>query len=121
MAQESKCWIIGGSIPEKHLDKLYNTLLVFNPAGELVAKHRKVLYYSPFSQASCKVHLFDINIPNKIKFMESEVLSPGNQLTQFEMKFTGGTLNVGLGICYDLRFPELAMIAARRGTETIIE
>ncbi|KAJ2377467.1 Omega-amidase nit3, partial [Coemansia sp. RSA 2607] len=42
---------------------------------------------------------------------ESEVLSAGNELTQFATPWGA----VGLGICYDVRFPEMAMVAARRG------
>ena len=48
-AKEHKMWIVGGSIPEKVLDedsgseKIYNTCLVLNPDGEVVAKHRKVI------------------------------------------------------------------------------
>ncbi|KAJ1847575.1 Omega-amidase nit3, partial [Coemansia sp. RSA 2703] len=66
--------------------------------GDLLAKHRKV-------------HLFDINFPGRMVFQESEVLSAGNELTQFATPWGA----VGLGICYDVRFPEMAMVAARRG------
>ncbi len=37
-------WFPAGSIPEKGDGGLYNTCTVFNPAGEMVAKHRKVPY-----------------------------------------------------------------------------
>ncbi len=63
-----------------------------------------------------QVHLFDIDIPGKITFKESETLSPG----------PGGTVvdadagRLGVAICYDLRFPELAMMYARRGVQLII-
>ena len=57
-----------GSLPERDGDKLYNTCPVFNPSGNLVAKHRKI-------------HLFDIDVPGKIRFQESETLSAGNSLT----------------------------------------
>jgi omega-amidase len=70
--------------------------------GELVAMHRKV-------------HLFDIDIPGKIKFKESETLTGGNKLNYFDTPFA----RVGLGICYDVRFPELAMIAARKGAHVL--
>lgn len=50
--------IIGGSIPERKGDKLFNTCCVFGPNGALLAKHRKT-------------HLFDIDIPGKMTFKES--------------------------------------------------
>lgn len=104
MAREGKCFLVGGSIPEYQKtdsqgEKYYNTSLTFGPEGELLATHRKV-------------HLFDIDIPGKISFHESEVLSPGNKVTIVELPGYG---KVGIAICYDIRFPELAMIAARKG------
>jgi len=63
-AKKHKITLIGGSIPERGGDKLYNTSYVFGSDGELLAKHRKV-------------HLFDIDVPGRIRFKESETLSPG--------------------------------------------
>lgn len=57
------------------------------------------------------MHLFDINVPGGIRFQESETLTGGNEVTIIETDFG----KIGVGICYDVRFPELAMIAARRG------
>jgi predicted amidohydrolase len=112
MARDAEVFLIGGSIPEREVnnkagtegegeekERLYNTSLVFGKKGELLATHRKV-------------HLFDIDIPGGITFKESEVLSPGNKVTIVEFEGFG---KVGLGICYDVRFPELAMVAARKG------
>jgi len=101
LAKEAKSYLIGGSIPEyvPETEKYYNTSLVFNPSGSLIATHRKT-------------HLFDIDIPGKITFKESEVLSPGNKVTIVDLPEYG---KIGLAICYDVRFPELAMVAARKG------
>ena len=101
LAKESGTYLVGGSIPEREpgTDKLYNTSLTFGPTGTLLATHRKV-------------HLFDIDIPGKITFRESEVLSPGNTLTLLDLPEYG---KLAVAICYDIRFPELATIAARRG------
>jgi omega-amidase len=46
-AKENNIWLIGGSIPEREGNKLYNTCTIYSPDGKLVKKHRKV-------------HLFDI-------------------------------------------------------------
>ncbi|QPG75713.1 hypothetical protein FOA43_003072 [Brettanomyces nanus] len=99
-ARENSINIIGGSFPELGEDgNVYNTSLTFNKSGEIVAKHRKV-------------HLFDIDIPGKMTFKESASLHSGNKATVFDLEGLG---KFGLAICYDIRFPELAMIASRRG------
>ncbi|TLS30923.1 hypothetical protein PpBr36_03040 [Pyricularia pennisetigena] len=109
MAKETGAYLIAGSIPELvegdgEDNKYYNTALVFSPSGDLLATHRKV-------------HLFDIDIPGKITFRESDVLSPGNKVTIVDLPPYG---KVGVAICYDIRFPELATIAARRGAFALL-
>ncbi|KAK6386970.1 Omega-amidase nit3 [Exophiala oligosperma] len=101
VAAETKTYLIGGSIPEfvPETKEYFNTSLVFSPTGKLLATHRKT-------------HLFDIDIPGKIKFKESDVLTAGNKVTIVDLPEYG---KIGLAICYDVRFPELAMIAARKG------
>ncbi|GLC43809.1 Omega-amidase, chloroplastic [Pleodorina starrii] len=95
--------LVAGSIPERCGERLYNTCCVFNSRGELLAKHRKV-------------HLFDIDIPGKITFKESLTLSPGPGPTVVDTE--AGRL--GIGICYDIRFPELAQLYAARGCQVLI-
>ena len=101
LAAETSTYILGGSIPEyvPQTDKYHNTALLFSPQGQLLATHRKL-------------HLFDIDIPGKITFRESDVLSPGNKLTLVDIPPYG---LISMAICYDIRFPEMATIAARRG------
>uniref|UniRef100_A0AC11APJ0 Nitrilase family member 2 n=1 Tax=Ovis aries TaxID=9940 RepID=A0AC11APJ0_SHEEP len=91
------------SIPEKDAGKLYNTCAVFGPDGTLLVKHRKL-------------HLFDIDVPGKITFQESETLSPGDSFSTFDTPYC----SVGLGICYDIRFSELAQIYAQRGCQLLV-
>ena len=71
LAQQHQVWIVGGSIPEVDNQNLYNTCLVFDPQGSLVAKHRKA-------------HLFDIDVPGGVTFRESDTLSSGNTMTAFD-------------------------------------
>jgi len=99
MAKEASIYLVGGSIPERDPSgKLFNTCTVYDPEGKLIAQHRKV-------------HLFDIDIPGKIRFQESEVLSPGDSLTHFDTRYG----RIGVAICYDIRFPEVAKIANQQG------
>lgn len=100
LAKEAKAYLVGGSIPEygTETNKYYNTSLTFDPEGNLIGTHRKV-------------HLFNIDIPGKIKFDESEVLSAGNKVTLIDLPEYG---RIAVAICYDIRFPELAMIGARK-------
>ncbi|EGG14611.1 nitrilase 2 [Cavenderia fasciculata] len=106
-AKEFGVWIIGGSIPERSaqgdLDNIYNTCTVFNPSGELVATHRKV-------------HLFDINVPGRIKFCESDSLTRGDTPTVIDVN----GVKIGIGICYDVRFPELALLYGQRGCSMLV-
>jgi predicted amidohydrolase len=106
IAAEAKVYLIGGSIPEldEKTKKYYNTCLIYDRDGQLLATHRKV-------------HLFDIDIPGKIKFKESDVLSPGNKITIVDLPEYG---KIAVAICYDIRFPELAMVAARKGCFALI-
>jgi predicted amidohydrolase len=101
-AQENNIFLIGGSIPELDNKKIYNTSYVFNQEGDLIAKHRKV-------------HLFDINIPGEIEFMESKTLSAGNEITTFETPFG----KMGLAICFDIRFSEYFRLIAKEEVKAI--
>ncbi|KAF5923909.1 hypothetical protein HPG69_010338 [Diceros bicornis minor] len=103
VAKECGIYLIGGSIPEEDAGKLYNTCAVFGPDGVLLVKHRKL-------------HLFDIDVPGKITFQESKTLSPGDSFSTFDTPYC----RVGLGICYDIRFAELAQVYAQRGCQLLV-
>ena len=102
MAKSHNVYILAGSIPEREDDKLYNTSYLFDKTGSIIAKHRKM-------------HLFDIDVKDKITFKESDVLTAGNEFTIADTDFG----KIGIGICYDVRFVELAMIMAERGAEIL--
>ncbi|PWY99240.1 carbon-nitrogen hydrolase [Testicularia cyperi] len=99
-AKAARIVLVGGSVPERDdlTGNIYNTSCVFNEEGDLISMHRKL-------------HLFDIDIPGKMTFQESETLSGGDRVTLFDCSLG----RFGLGICYDLRFPEPAIIASRLG------
>jgi len=102
-ARDNSIYLIGGSIPEREGTRLYNTSLVCGPDGSVLAKHRKV-------------HLFDIDIPGKITFKESEVLSAGDSFTCFSTD----KCKVGVGICYDIRFAEMGIAYRDRGCHLLV-
>ena len=62
------------------------------------------------------MHLFDIDIPGKFTYKESEIFAPGNKLGLYELE----GLVFGLGICYDLRFPELALVMRQSGADVLV-
>ncbi|KAB8202207.1 carbon-nitrogen hydrolase [Aspergillus parasiticus] len=74
------------------------------PKGELLAFHRKM-------------HLFDIDVPGGMSFHESDTLSAGNKTTIVDLEGYG---QIGLGVCYDMRFAELSTIAARQGAFALV-
>ena len=102
LAGELGIYIVGGSIPELAEGNVYNTSYVYDRQGYQIAKHRKA-------------HLFDIDVAGGQRFRESDTLSPGNAVTTFETEF--GTM--GLCICFDLRFEELARCMCLRGAKVI--
>ena len=102
LAAELGMYIVGGSLPELEGERVYNTSYVFGRRGELLAKHRKA-------------HLFDIDVEGGQRFRESDTLSPGDAVTTFETEF--GTM--GLCICFDFRFEELARCMCLRGAKCI--
>ena len=98
LACDNDVYVLAGSIPEKEEDKLYNTSYLFDKSGEIIAKHRKM-------------HLFDIDVKGKIYFKESDVLTAGQEFSVAQTEFG----KIGIGICYDIRFPELARIMTQKG------
>ena len=103
LAESNDVYILAGSIPEKENDRLYNTSYLFDKKGNIIAKHRKM-------------HLFDIDVKGKITFKESDVLTAGDDFTVVDTEFG----KVGVGICYDVRFPELARIMVENGALILI-
>jgi len=103
IAKECQIFLIGGSIPESLDGSVYNTCSVFSPSGDMIGKYQKM-------------HLFDIDVPGKIRFQESEVLKGGDRLFSFQVD----DCKVGIGICYDIRFAELAQMYAGQGCNLLV-
>ncbi|WP_405734378.1 carbon-nitrogen family hydrolase [Streptomyces sp. NBC_00028] len=97
-ASDAGVWLHAGSIPERAEDgALYNTSLVFSPSGDLIAAYRKI-------------HRFGFDKG------EAVLMGAGQELVT--VRLPGTTL--GLGTCYDLRFPELFRGLVDAGAETLV-
>jgi len=95
IAKRFGIWLIPGSIVEPAPNNgVYNTALVFNPAGELVSFYRKIFPWRP-----------------------SEPFTMGSEFTVFELPGLGC---VGLNICYDIWFPEITRQLTWMGAELIV-
>ena len=92
--------LVGGSITERRegREKLSNTSVVFDRAGDVVAVYRKI-------------HLFDVDVGG-LSYRESEAEEPGEEPVVAEVP---GSWPIGLSVCYDVRFPELYRILALEG------
>jgi deaminated glutathione amidase len=95
--------IVGGSITERRegREKLSNTSCVFDAEGTLVAAYRKI-------------HLFDVEVGGHV-YRESEAEEPGSEPVVARAE----DWEIGLSVCYDVRFPELYRILALEGAELV--
>jgi len=102
-AQNNNVGIIAGGLPEASEDKnkVYNTSILIDRSGAITASYRKI-------------HLFDIDY-SEASFQESSFVCPGNDT--IVANFDGW--NIGLSICYDLRFPELYRKLIKDGAEIL--
>jgi len=105
LARELQLDLIAGSIVEQveGQEKLANTSVHADPEGELRAVYRKL-------------HMFDVEVGGRA-YRESDLEEPGDEIVCSQA--ADGT-ELGLSICYDLRFPELYRILAVRGARVIV-
>lgn len=106
LAKKLNIWIQCGSIYEINDSdsRPYNSSMIINPMGELVAKYHKL-------------HTFDVDIKDGPCVKESDRVCPGNEIVTVDTKEVG---NIGLSICYDIRFCEMYRIMALKGAEIFI-
>lgn len=95
LARATGKWIVPGSLVERDGDAIHNTAVVISPAGELVAKYRKIFPWMPH---------------------EGSV--PGDRYVTFDIPGVG---RFGLAICYDGWVPEISRTLAWMGAEAIIQ
>jgi len=106
LAREHGVTVVGGGMPERNEDGAppFNTAVVFDPGGALVARYRKI-------------HLFDVDLADGTTLRESSSTAPG---AIEPVVARAGGFSVGLSICYDLRFPELYRALVDRGAEILL-
>jgi predicted amidohydrolase len=105
LALKYSVYLVAGSIPllTEKKDKFTNSSCVFSPQGKQLARYDKI-------------HLFDVNVDDSEKnYRESNYTQAGKQVKLVETSFA----NVGLSICYDLRFPELFRHLRIKGADII--
>jgi omega-amidase len=96
LAKQNQIYIIGGSFPtyfNNDDSKIYNTCFCIDKTGEVKTAFKKL-------------HLFDVNIPGKIVAKESSRITKGEDFGIFETEYA----KIGIGICYDIRFVEYALL-----------
>jgi len=102
-ARELGIHLVAGSIAERAAghERLFNTSVLIGPDGEDVAAYRKI-------------HMFDVEVEG-VTYRESATEQGGEEI----VTAPAGEVEVGMTVCYDLRFPELYRILALRGAELI--
>lgn len=107
MAQRFQIYILGGGypvpVPEDN-SKAYNTAILVDPNGQELA------YYQ-------KVHLFDVDVPDGNTYRESSTVMAGSNLPGIYHSDKLG--NLGLSICYDVRFPEFYRHLSHKGANVL--
>ncbi|HEY2888402.1 MAG TPA: carbon-nitrogen hydrolase family protein [Candidatus Limnocylindrales bacterium] len=107
VARARDAWILAGSLAEASGDegphnRPYNTSVLIDPTGAIVARYRKI-------------HLFDVDLQDGPSDRESERVSGGDRAVVADVD----GVSLGLSICYDLRFPELYRTLAGAGAEVL--
>jgi predicted amidohydrolase len=104
LARELRIDLLAGSIVERRADGLLaNTSVHIDPHGELRAVYRKL-------------HMFDVEVEGRA-YRESAVTEPGREIVT---SATAEGVELGLAVCYDLRFPELFRALALRGARVLV-
>ncbi|PWE32687.1 carbon-nitrogen hydrolase family protein [Maritimibacter sp. 55A14] len=95
-ARRHRIWLIPGSMFEKTADgRIFNTSVVIDPQGEIVATYRKMFPFRPYESG----------------------ISAGTDFCVFDVPEVG---RFGLSICYDIWFPETTRHLTAQGVEVLL-
>lgn len=110
LARNLKVWLSLGGLHQKNpvddnsdLKKILNAHIIVDDKGNIQS-----IYH--------KIHLFNLEIPGVVRLVESESYIAGERLPQPIETPIG---KIGLGICYDLRFGEMAIAYAKAGADIL--
>jgi predicted amidohydrolase len=106
LATKYDIWLSLGGYPElcpESPNKVYNSHLVVNNEGHIVAVYRKI-------------HLFKVSLPGGPNLDETKTTHPGDKFVVVESPIG----KLGLTTCYDLRFPELFLALTKSGAQIIL-
>jgi nitrilase len=98
-------WLVGGTVPLRSStpERLRAACLIYNDQGVRVARYDKM-------------HLFDVDLPGADeRYEESATIEPGSEPVVVDSPFG----RLGIVVCYDLRFPELARHMVDSGVELL--
>ncbi|HYJ55270.1 MAG TPA: carbon-nitrogen hydrolase family protein [Mycobacterium sp.] len=99
VAQRAGIVVVAGMFAPTDDGRVTNTLLATGPGVD--ARYDKIHLYDAFG------------------FTESATVAPGREPVIIEVDGDSGPVQVGLTLCYDIRFPELYIELAERGAELI--
>ena len=94
LARENSIWLIPGSFYYKENNNIYNRLIVIDRNGEIKGKFDKIFPWEPY-----------------------EPVKKGNDILVFDIE---NKMKIGVAICYDLFFPEIARSMTAKGAELLI-
>ena len=95
IARSLGLWLVPGSFYVRDGDRVFNTIPVINPAGEVVARHRKMFPFLPYETG----------------------VTAGTEFIVFDVPGIG---RFGVSNCYDMWFPETTRTLAAMGAEVIL-
>jgi deaminated glutathione amidase len=111
-ARELNLWLVAGSVPLSHRpdgtpvpdNRTRQACLVYDASGEFRARYDKI-------------HLFDVEVADAARhYRESATIEPG----ELPVNVSLPSANLGLSICFDLRFPGLYQFLSASGAEIFV-
>lgn len=108
VAKQYAVWVVAGTMPiaSENADKVRASCLIYDDQGQRVARYDKI-------------HLFDVDVPGTNEaYRESDSIEAGETDQALIIDTPFGKL--GVGICYDLRFPEFFRAMSHEGVDMLI-